>query len=101
MNINEAYDFLMKKVDELKEQGIEVLIKDSIVTPDAKEKYNKPDRLPSTEWKTICLGLQCEGDLGKVREIEHLCNMVGIYFDTGYGGGQREWEIDWSFRVSQ
>ena len=100
MNISEAYDFLMKKVDELKEQGIEISFRDSIVTPDTIEKYNKLNRLPSTEWKTISLGIQREGDLGKVREIEHLCSMVGIYFDTGYGGGQREWEIDWSFRTS-
>ena len=100
MNISEAYDFLMKKVDELKEQGIEISFRDSIATPDTIEKYNKLNRLPSTKWKTISLGIQREGDLGKVREIEHLCSMVGIYFDTGYGCGQREWEIDWSFRTS-
>lgn len=101
MNISEAYDFLMKKVDELKEQGIEISFRDSIATPDTIEKYNKLNRLPSTEWKTISLGIRREGDLGKVREIEHLCSMVGIYFDTGYGCGQSEWEIDWSFRTSQ
>ena len=101
MNISEAYDFLMNKVNDLKEQGIEISFRDSIATPDTKEKYNKLNRLPSSEWKTICLGIEEEGDLSKVRDIEHLCNMVGIYFDTGYGGGQREWEIDWSFRVSR
>ena len=66
MNISEAYDFLMKKVDELKEQGIEISFRDSIATPDTIEKYNKLNRLPSTEWKTISLGIQREGDLGKV-----------------------------------
>lgn len=99
MNINEAYDFLINKVNELKEKGIEISIRDSKSTPETIQKYNKPDRLPSSEWKTISLGIKREGDLSEIQNIEHLCHMVGIHFDTGYGGGQRDWEIDWSFRV--
>ena len=39
--------------------------------------------------------LGCKG-LEKLFEIERLFHEIGISFDTGAGGGQRDWEWDWS-----
>jgi len=34
--------------------------------------------------------------LQKIFEAETLLNEAGVHFDTGYGGGIRDWEFDWS-----
>jgi len=37
-------------------------------------------------------------DLQKIFQAEQLLHEAGVSFDTGYGGGQRDWEFDWSLR---
>ena len=100
MNINEAYEFLMSKLERLKNEGIEVTLNEPIKTPTLIEKYNSPHRLPVDKWINISFSLDREDDIQKINAMEHLCKMVGIYFDTRFGKTQRDWEIDWSFRLT-
>jgi len=37
-------------------------------------------------------------DLEKIFQAERLLTEAGLSFDTGYGGGCRDWEFDWSLR---
>jgi hypothetical protein len=100
MNINEAYNFVLNKVERLEKEGLEVHRREPIKIVETIEKYNKPNRLSSDNWVTISFNINDNSDFTKVREIESLCKMVGVYFDTGYGQNQIDWEIDWSFRLT-
>ena len=100
MNINEAYEFVMSKLERLKNEGIEFSINESIKTPGLVEKYDKPNKLPIDKWTNISFNLETDKDLQKIYDMENLCKMVGICFDTRFGKLQRDWEIDWSFRLT-
>jgi hypothetical protein len=100
MTINEAYEFVMNKLERLKNEGIDYTMNESIKTPVLIEKYDKPNRLPVDKWINIAFNLENESDVKKIHDMENLCKMVGIYFDTRFGKVQRDWEIDWSFRLN-
>jgi hypothetical protein len=52
-------------------------------------------QIPKKFWKSV--GITCSGDeLDIVFEEEMRLADLGIVFDTGYGFGQRDWELDWS-----
>lgn len=100
MNINEAYEFVMSKLERLKNEGVDFIINESIKTPILVEKYDKPNRLPVDKWINISFNLEIDTDLQKIYDMENLFKMVGIYFDTRFGKTQRDWEIDWSLRTN-
>lgn len=59
--------------------------------------------IPSIVWRRQSVQVGIHFDLSKVDrqdifEIEKLLNKNGIYFDTGAGCGNRDWEWDWSLR---
>lgn len=99
MNINEAYEFIMNKLEELRQEGMVFELREPSKNKEAIEKYNKPNRLPENKWQIIIFTIGREGDLKKVFDVEHLCKMVGINFDTGYGSYKRDWYLDWSMRI--
>jgi aminopeptidase-like protein len=39
-----------------------------------------------------------EDNIEKIFEAERLLRELGITFDTGYGCGVRDWELDWSLK---
>src|SRR5690606_23172666 len=45
---------------------------------------------------TINMSLLTEEEREKVYEAQRLLSEVGVTFDTGSGGGGRDWELDWS-----
>lgn len=100
MNIDEAYEFVMNKLERLKNEGVDYVINEPIKTSTLIEKYNKPQRLSVDKWINVSFNLENETDVEKIKDMENLCKMVGIYFDTRYGKVQRDWEIDWSFRLT-
>lgn len=100
MNINEAYEFVMSKLERLKNEGVDYVINEPIKTPSLIEKYNKPQRLSVDKWINVSFNLDKETDLQKIYNMENLCKMTGIYFDTKFGKVQRDWEIDWSLRLN-
>lgn len=59
--------------------------------------------IPNIVWRRQPVQVGIHFDLSKVDrqdifEIEKLLNKNGIYFDTGAGCGNRDWELDWSLR---
>ena len=70
---------------------------------DLVEQYNTELYCPqgsrmSNGWArlTIDMTLLTEAQRNKVYQAEQLLHEVGINFDTGSGGGGRDWELDWS-----
>ena len=103
MTTIEAYRFAMIKVNELKESGIQVIIKPS-QSRDNKEiikKYDKPDRISSELWNHITFENLNTIQAQKIMEIGNYLGMCGITFDTGGFIGHRDWEFDWSFSYKQ
>ena len=92
MTLIEAYDLVLKEAKKF--DGV-------VITPIDKsddEDLNKSD-LPVELWRHISIP-----DLGgsTLFELESkLFQEHGISFDTGWGGGIRDWEIDWSFSVME
>ena len=100
MTINETYEFIMDKLNKLKENGVEMVITEPTKNPETIEKYNKPGKLPHDKWTNITFTLTKESDLENIYTFEHLFKMMGITFDTEYGMNKREWFIDWSLKIS-
>ena len=99
MKPTDAYYFAMTKVNELKEDGIEVIIKPSISRNDKEfvNKYDKPNRIPSELWNHISFKISNAIQAQKVMKMRSYLGICGINFDTGGFTGYRDWEFDWSF----
>ena len=98
MNILEAYELTLQKVEELKTQGIEVRIK-----PTNSQTVEKENRLPKDKWINVKFFEVAGEELDKVFKAGEELLEQGISFDTGYGfgpGGGRDWELDWSFHIT-
>ena len=99
MTADEAYCFTIEKVSELKDDGIEVLIRPSKSRNDKylKDKYNKPERISPELWSHIELKAKNSIQVQRIFDMATYLGMCGIRFDTGCGCGSRDWELDWSF----
>ncbi len=98
----EAFDFALRQIEELRSQGIEINIFPSYSKDDAEtvEKYQEDGVLPHEKWCQVSFKILNSRDLNLVRKIESSIRQIyGINFDTGFGGGFREWELDWSFAI--
>lgn len=98
MDISEAYYEVMNAIQQMKDiNGIEV----EIVALDSSNNEEYETRLPSKLWKHITFHPTTESQ----REIIHQnltdLSALGILFDTGYGCGCVDWEIDFSLRIEE
>lgn len=103
MDITEAYYFTMDKVKELRDGGIDVLIKSSSSknNPDTVKKYNRPDRISPDLWHHVSFQISDLEQYQKIHEAANYLGLCGIGFDTGCGCGSSDWELDWSFRYKK
>ena len=99
MNINEAYEFIMYKVDELKKLGVDVSVKECKNIPINYNEVENTNRLTTDKWVIISFTISREGDLSKVLSTEDDIEKKNIRFGTGYGNRQRDWKLDYSFKI--
>ena len=99
MNVLEAYQIALDKITELENSGIEVKMKKTgkslEESPDSK--YDLPDRLPRDLYLHVSFVPKSEDAWDAVFAAGMELAKKGISFDTGAGGGERDWELDWSF----
>lgn len=93
MSVDEAYDYVMKVLDQLEAKDIPV-DRESRANADVDER----GVLCRSKWMTASIHTD---DLDMIFNVERQLADRGIMFDTGYGFGIRDWEIDWSFSVSE
>lgn len=104
MTANEAFDFGLAKIDELKrEQGINIKVIPYDFTRDHAKKYlEEPleEHQASTDkWCRIHFkNPMTERQKEEISEIGNYLNLVGISFDSGGCEKGRDWEWDWSFK---
>ena len=104
MTANEAFDFGLAKIDELRqEQNLNIKITMYDFTRDFAKKYlEEPveEHQASTDrWCKITFRTpMTDEQLEKVRELGNYLNMVGMSWDSGGYITGRDWEWDWSFK---
>jgi len=102
MTLIEAYGFTLEKIEELKDAGIEVIMKPSNCRNNKElvEKYNHTERMPPDKWFHVTLKMVNKSQATKVHEVVNYLGMCGIVFDTGGWINYRDWELDWSFQYT-
>ena len=102
MTTNEAYNEAMDAVEELRESGIRVDIKPSRSRNDAEcvAKYSGPERVAPDKWIHVTFHPQTGEQRKAIAEKARHLGWLGAGFDTGGCAGQRDWELDWSFRYT-
>ena len=109
-NVNTAYDELMKVLELLKKDDIEIIIKVPRRIEEAKnieveladtiKKYFPPNRLHWSKWRHVSFNistLNTEYKEEKFKFAREYLGKLGMSFDSGSGSGWVDWEIDWSF----
>ena len=100
----DALGITFKILGELKNKGIDVRLTPSRsrFISDNIEEYNKPDRLKPEYW-FHCTMIVDENDTKSSKLIYSAAKKLfklGIEFDTGGSSTCRDWELDWSFYLS-
>jgi hypothetical protein len=96
----DAYDLAMHWIENLRQLGVRIEIKPSKSRMDAEcvAKYSGPERVSTDKWVHVHFFPTTHEQKQALFEAQAALNLLGIYFDTGGFTGQRDWELDWSFR---
>lgn len=102
MTTIEAYDLAIKKVNELKKNGIDFTIRPSKLQNDKKtiKEFNTPERISPERWVHITFKVLNKCQALEIHEAANYLGMCGITFDVGGTTDTRNWEFDWSFRYT-
>lgn len=100
MTTDEAFDYTMELVEELRGMGVKVEIKPSRSRTNAEviAKYSGPERVKPERWVNVQFKAVTEEQANAIQERCRKLNWLGVVFDTGGGMKMRDWELDWSFR---
>ncbi len=94
MDIIEAYDRTLAAAEDLHASGMELC-----VAPSKSDSLEAGDQLPRQMWVNINFSPKDKGQVRAITDQANKLGELGITFDTGGSVGNREWSIDWSFRV--
>ncbi len=94
MDIIEAYDRTLAAAEELHASGVELCI-----DPSKSDSIEVTDQLPRQMWVNINFFPKNKGQVCAITNQANKLGELGITFDAGGSVGNREWSIDWSFRV--
>lgn len=100
--VDEAFDFAMRQIEELKAMGIASTTEKSYSLDDEStiRKYDYDWVLSHEKWIRVVFSVKAREDLDLIMEREEAIRQIyGVSFDTGFGGSFREWELDWSFQL--
>jgi len=93
----EAYELALEKVEELKEAGIEVIVRPKI---SASSYIEEPNGIPPDKWVLVTFKFSHKIQAEKVHEAANYLGMCGMRFDVGGTKEYRDWELDWSFQYT-
>lgn len=102
MDIKFAYNAVMRQVIELaKTMPVKIKPSRSRQNKDTVEKYNIEGRIKPDDW--VHISFLVDTSIGSDRVFDAKMNLgkQGIHFDAGAGGGEIDWEIDWSLHVGE
>lgn len=91
MDILTAYDLVLSKVDDLRDQGVKIEI--------SKTFSSEEGDLPKDKWVEIHFLTVKEDIKEKLNDALKYFSTVGISFDVYGDNIKRTWQLDWSFTV--
>lgn len=99
----EAFELVLRKIDKLKLNGIDVKIVPSRSRDieSTLKKFTGYDNLPSYMWYHITFYNLDSTQTYEIYTAANELSEYGIAFDTGGCSGERDWDLDWSFDVSK
>ena len=98
MNANQALNKVIKEIFHLIERGISITIDPHRTKIDETWAWDKSKSILPKKWMHIHFNIDNSTDLREINLVEKKLFDLGIYFDTGFGGSIRDWELDWSFQ---
>jgi len=103
MELLDAYDLTMSKVNALRQSGIQLALTPPKAINDEKliAEVEAEGGLPVDKWMKISFqNLSADQKKAVYDAGNYLCRM-GIIFDCGGAKDLRDWEIDWSFKFDK
>lgn len=103
MTTIEAYHYVLELLEDLRSSGIKVHIKPSrsASSREMVEKYRDTPSIPPNLWRHVEITVKDREQQETVFLSLKSLLWKGICFDTGGIGDRRDWELDWSLRVSE
>ena len=104
MNIMQAYEEVWQSLKNINRAGVKFTIRPSHsrdIESTLSEYDNRTDRLLRCYWSHVEFSVSSEADTDALREEEVRLSALNIAFDTGGGGGTRDWEIDWNLHIAE
>lgn len=97
----QAYELTLEKIGELKGEGIKAKIRPSSLRNDKKlvADLNDKENIPPSKWVNVTFMSLTQKQTERLTELANL-GLCGIRFDTGGWQGERDWELDWSFKYT-
>ena len=102
--IEDAYKYVIDIIIfDLISSGFTVKLKRSKSSYDTKfiKKYNNDKTIDPCFWIHASFLIKNESQFEIIFKKQKELLDLGISFDTGYGGGERDWELDWSFKYKK
>jgi len=107
MTPDEALKHTLEFVKELQEQGISVSVVSYNMQEEDKEELlamygpggtHSEFRADPSLWCRVCSRTVDAAQADEIRALAINLSRVGVFFDSSGMGGQRDWELDWSFK---
>ncbi len=95
MEIHKAYELVLDTALELRQEGMEV----KVIPSDSDEPAEEMG-LPREKWVSIKFFPKTNTQAKSINQKTKELNWSGTRFDTSGHPGQRQWDLDWSFKVS-
>ncbi len=95
MEISKAYELVVDTAIGLREEGIDLKI-----TPSNSEESEEEGGLPRDKWIRLEFFVETKAQAKSINQKTKEFNWRGISFDTSGHPGQRQWDLDWSFEVT-
>jgi len=92
--IDRAYQVTMESIQRAKELGVKV----DITKSQAKDN-GTPSSLPVEKWVHVTFHVVSEAQANLIHAMSLELSSIGIGFDQMGGGGERVWDLDWSFSL--
>lgn len=108
MNVEEAYDYVQGRLQELKAAGIRVTVAMPRAVRDGGprlddliSRYQPPERLHHQKWRHVTLYAKTAEAADQIHLLREELRERGISFDSGCTTDipGHDWELDWSFCV--
>lgn len=89
---------LLLEISDLQKSGIDAVAYRAEYSPSPRKTR---DGIPKEKWMNVVFKKLDKEKWERIKAKEKLLSDMGIYFDRLIGGGEIEWQVDWSFMYTE